>query len=89
MKAHKSVTLNAAIVKLKVSKDKIIALTENGQVTVLDAELLAQMWEFNVPGSDFFRYTNGYDISRDGRYLACAIKGQPKYELWDIQAKKR
>lgn len=89
MKAQKSVTLNAAVVKLKVVGDKIIALTENGQVTVLDAELLVQMWEFSVPGSDFFRYTNGFDVSKDGRYLACATKGEPKYELWDIQARKK
>lgn len=89
MKAKNSISLNMAITKLKVANDKIIVLSEDGTVTMLEASTLEKISDFKAVGADFFRYTNGFDISSDGRYLAFAVKGEPKYQIWDINAKRR
>jgi len=89
LKAKNSTTLDAAITKLKAIGDKVIALSESGVVTILEASTLEKVSEFKAVGADFFRYTNGFDISHDGRYLAFAIKGEHKYQIWDIALKKR
>jgi len=89
LKAKNSITLDAAVTKLKAVNDKIIALSEGSIVTVLEASTLEKISEFNAVGADFFRYTNGFDISGDGRYLAFAMKGEPKYQIWDIALKKK
>lgn len=89
MKASNSIALDAAVTKLKAVNDKIITLSEDGVVTTLETSTFKKISEFNAVGADFFRYTNGFDISNDGRYLAFAIKGEPKYQIWDIVLKKR
>jgi len=89
LKAKNSVTLDAAVAKLKAVNDKVVALSEDGIVTILEASTLEKISEFKAVGADFFRYTNGFDISSDGRYLAFAIKGEPKYQIWDIALKKK
>ncbi len=88
MKAKQSIRLEAPVVRIKSTKDKVIAITEDGNVTILNAETLEQESVFKAEGADFFRYTNGFDISYDGRYLAFSVKGTPKYQIWDIALKK-
>jgi len=89
LKAEHSIVLNGAVVMVKALEDRVIALTEDGMVHILDNEKLEKMDEFKAVGADFFRYTNGFDISFDGKYLAFAVRGEPKYQIWDIGAKKR
>lgn len=89
MKAKQNAALDAAITKLRTAKDKIIALCENGAVITLDSCTLEKMAEFRIDGADFFRFTNGYDISYDGRYLAFGVKNTSKYQIWDIALKKK
>lgn len=88
MKAKQSIQLEAAVVKIKSTKDNVIAITEDGNINVLNGTTLEPESVFKAEGADFFRYTNGFDISYDGRYLAFAIKGTPKYQIWDIALKK-
>jgi WD40 repeat protein len=89
VKSINTVLLTGAVVKLKALSDRVIALTEKNTVITLKSETLEKIDEFEAIGADFFRYTNGFDISKDGRYLAFAVKGEPKYQIWDISAKKR
>ncbi len=88
MKAKRSVQLESAIVKIKSAGGKLIALTEDGAVTTVSSETLEQESTFKASGADFFRYTNAFDISYDGRYLAFAMKGSTKFQIWDIALKK-
>jgi WD40 repeat protein len=88
LKAKQRIQLKAAVVKIKSAKDSVIAITEDKNINVLNGSTLKSESVFKAEGADFFRYTNSFDISYDGRYLAFAIKGTTKYQIWDIALKK-
>lgn len=89
MKAKQCLTLDSAITKIRAVGDKVIVLTEKGEVITLEAATFEKISELKIAGADFFRFSNGYDISYDGRFLAFGIKGEPKYQIWDIPLKKK
>ncbi len=89
MKPKATLTLDKAVVKLRITEDKIIALSENDGIHVISANTLDRLDDMHAPGADFFRYANSFDISNDGRYVAYSVKGQNKYILLDVFARKK
>ena len=89
MNAKQCLTLDSAVTKIRAAGDKVIVLTEKGEVITLEAATLEKIAELKIADADFFRFANGYDVSYDGRFLAFGIKGESKYQIWDIALKKR
>lgn len=88
MKAKKSTIIDGAVTKIRSAGNKIVVAAESGKLFTILAETLEVVDEFSVDGVDFYRYTSGFDISNDGRYLAYAIKEKPSYKIVDISLKK-
>lgn len=89
MKPKAELKLDATVVKLVITEGKIVALSEKDGIHIIDSTTLDRIGDLHAPGADFFRYANSFDISKDGRYVAYGVKGQNKYVLLDVFAKKK